>query len=138
MPSTFYRNSKMYYQNYYSVSILPTGEDISKASINIADEIRLREREGERVSSFTYCSPATSHFRSLASNLLLFFPSNHEVLVVQLRRRPVTSSVFIRHLIVGWSPALLGDLAFRFNRDPVNFRFPNESTLFHQSIKLYK
>ena len=44
MPPSFYRNSKIFYQKLHAVSIRPTGGDISKANINIADEISNVER----------------------------------------------------------------------------------------------
>ena len=47
MPPPFYRNSKVFYQKLHSVSIRPTGGDISKANINIAYEISKVEREKE-------------------------------------------------------------------------------------------
>ena len=47
MPPSFYRNSKNFYQKLHAVSIRPTGGDISKANINIADEISNGEMENE-------------------------------------------------------------------------------------------
>ena len=116
MPPPFYRNGKVFYQKFHTVSIRPIGKNISEANINIADE-----RENE--FSFLLTAIRQLHFSDLPPQVFYcHFPLSTRCL--SPAAAPSShSSVFIRHLIVGRSLALLGDLAFRFNPAAVNFIF---------------